>query len=118
MFDPELYAANIRALNQKELAERSVRLAKARAEADRLALKIKEGVPGVTEVYLFGSVATGDVSSSDFDIDLALDGGDVYAAMDIVLDSEFEVDLVNLSLVPQTVRERIMSLGITVPVTL
>jgi len=47
----------------------------------------------------------------DFDIDLALDGGDLYKALDITDDSPFKVDLVDLHLLPAQMAARIRELG-------
>lgn len=75
-FDPAPYAEGIRELNRREAERIEARLARARDEAERLAKKIAEADDRVTRVILFGSVATGRPSREDFDIDLALDGGD------------------------------------------
>ena len=77
-----------------------------------MANEIKANDENVRTVYLFGSVNRGDPSSLDFDIDLALDGGDVYLAMDITDKSEFKVDIVSLPLLPLLLRERIITTGL------
>ena len=48
----------------------------------------------------------------DFDIDLALEGGDVYAAMDAVAGSAFKVDLVQLELLPEGARRAVVADGV------
>ena len=113
-FDPESYAAGIRKLNAAERARIKTSLERARGEAERLAAAILEKDSGVRRVILFGSVATGAARSEDFDIDLALDGGDVEAAMDLTEGSAFRVDLVSLTRVPEAMRRAILEKGIVV----
>lgn len=111
-FDPEPYARGIRDLNERERRAIVERAALARAEAERLALGIGRADPGVRSVRLFGSLARGEPKSLDFDIDLALEGGDVYAAMDAVADSAFKVDLVQLELLPEGARRAVVADGV------
>lgn len=47
-----------------------------------------------------------------FDIDQALEGGDVYAAMDAVAGSAFTVDLVRLELLPEGARHAVVAGGV------
>jgi hypothetical protein len=87
-------------------------IAKLRALARDLARRIKEKDGAVRGVILFGSMAEGVPRNSDFDIDLALDGGDAYRAMDIKDESSYEVEL---RLLPPRVRKRILERGIALP---
>ena len=103
-FDAEPYAEGIRELNRLEAERIGHRLEIAKAEALRLAEAIAAADPAVRRILLFGSVASGKPSGEGFDIDLAIDGGDLYAAMDIVEGSEFEIDLVDLSRLPASMR--------------
>lgn len=73
------------------------RLRHAREEARRLAHAIGESDPTIRRVVLFGSVATGRVRTLDFDIDLAIEGGDVLQAWRIADASSFAVDVVDLN---------------------
>lgn len=111
-FDPEPYASGLRLRNDRERAQIAERLAQARTEAQRLARAILSADASVRTVYLFGSVAAGQPGHIDFDIDIALEGGDSYKAMDIVQSSPFDVDIVNLARVPEHVRTRILDSGI------
>lgn len=111
-FDPEPYARGIRDLNERERAAIARRAALARDEAGRLALAIGRGDPGVRSVRLFGSLARGQPTRLDFDIDLALEGGDAYVAMDAVAGSAFKVDLVQLELLPEGARRAVVSGGV------
>lgn len=113
-FDPEIYARGIRELNRREAERFAERLERARGEAARLGRAILDADAGVRRVFLFGSVAGGEPRSEHFDIDLALDGGDVYAAMDVGESSEFEVDLVELTLLPEDFRASVLAQGIVV----
>lgn len=80
-------------------------------EAKRLALAIRAADQDVLGVILFGSLAEGP-RRIDFDIDLALEGGDLYRALDVVEDSPFDVDLVSLEHLGDHVRARIAAKGI------
>lgn len=106
-FNPAPYAENLIKLNEEEQKAIKTRVKDAREEAGRLAQRIKMADPSVRSVLLFGSVARGNPSTINFDIDLALDGGDVYKAMDSTEESPFSVDIVDLRLLPQSVCERI-----------
>jgi predicted nucleotidyltransferase len=111
-FDPRPIAAHYRARNEAELQAIRKRADAARKEARRIALRIRRADPGVRAVILFGSLAEEGPRRLDFDIDLALDGGDVYRALDSTEDSPFEVDVVRLDRLPEHVRERIRARGI------
>ena len=87
------------------------RAAAAREEAARLAARIARADPAVRAVYLFGSLAAGTPRSVRFDIDLAIDGGDVYAAEAVAEESAFACDVVSLERLPDHVQTRIRSTG-------
>ena len=106
-FDPRPYARHFRALNEAEAKAISARAIEAHKEARRLAALILEADHDVVSVILFGSLAEGMPSRKEFDIDLALDGGDLYKALDITEVSSFDVDVVRLDLLPEHVRARI-----------
>ena len=111
-FDPEPYAAGLRAANEREGREIAARARDAIAESKRLAEAIGRADQEVRAVYLFGSLAKGLPTQPGFDIDLALQGGDTYRAMDAAADSDFEVDIVDLALLPAKVRETILLSGV------
>jgi predicted nucleotidyltransferase len=106
-FDPRPYAEGIRRRNEEELEEIRSRASLAREEALRLARAIREADAGVTSVILFGSLAQGEPKRLGFDIDLALEGGDLYRALDIVQESPFRIDLVDLALLGEEMAARI-----------
>jgi predicted nucleotidyltransferase len=110
-FDPERYAAGLRRENEREVVAIRESARRARAEAHRLAAEIGASDAGVRVVYLFGSLTSGEPQHLDFDIDLALDGGDVYAADEIAESSPFEVDVVSLARLPEEKRNRIRESG-------
>ncbi len=110
-FDPERYAAGLREANRRERERIGERATQAREEAARLARAITDADPEVQAVYLFGSLAEGDPRHLDFDIDLAIDGGDVYAAEAVTEQSAYAVDVVALDRVPAHVRERVEQHG-------
>jgi len=111
-FDPRPYVDGILARNEAERAAVRSRTESAMREARLLAEGILRADPDVKAVILFGSLAEGGPKRLDFDIDLALDGGDAYKAMDVTEESSFDVDVVSLRLLPPHVRERIAAKGI------
>jgi predicted nucleotidyltransferase len=111
-FDPVPYALGLRKLNELERQEIKKRTALAKTEANRLAAAIKAADQKIRAVYLFGSLAEGEPKHLDFDIDLALDGGDVYLAMDATTESTFDVDVVDLARLPIQIRETILRKGV------
>lgn len=121
-FDPEPYAAGLRELNNRERRRIAERAARARDAAKRIAARVGESDPSIRTVYLFGSLATGEPRRLDFDIDLAIEGGDVYAAetvaetvsADAVTGGEatFPCDIVSLERLPEHVRDRIHASGL------
>lgn len=70
--------------------------------------------PEVARIILFGSIAQRNPRSPDFDIDLALDEGYPYKAMDLTAESSFRIDLVCLPQLPVSMRRKVESSGIVV----
>ncbi len=97
--------------NRAAERRRAERLARARREAPRVAAELARVDPGVREVWLFGSVATGRIGRDDFDIDLAVHGGDVISLYARLPNSEFEVDLVDLDSVGERFRDMVYRRG-------
>jgi predicted nucleotidyltransferase len=110
-FDAERYAAGLRRENERERERIAHEASRAREEAERLAKRIGAADPNVRSVYLFGSLASGNPRSLDFDIDLAIEGGDVFAAEEVAESAPFSVDVVALDRLPQATRERILATG-------
>ena len=69
------------------------------------------GDSAVRSVTLFGSVAAGNPRAVTFDIDLALEGGDLYRAMEVAESSSRSVDIVDIQRLPDHVRARIQETG-------
>ena len=90
-----------RVRNRRAEVQRNERLARAREEAVRIAGELARIDAGVSEVWLFGSVATGRLGREQFDIDLAVRGGDVISLYARLPESEFDVDLVDLDAVSE-----------------
>jgi len=111
-FDPRPYAEHYRAENEAELSAIRERTSAALVEARRLAERILREDAGARAVILFGSLAEDGPRWKDFDIDLALDGGDLYTALDSVDGSAFDFDVVRLDRLPPNVRARIYARGI------
>lgn len=110
-FDPHSFADGIRRANERELAQTRRRAALARTEALSLADRIGQADRDIVRVYLFGSLLEDPPRNPDFDIDLAVDGGDVYRAVEVTESSPWRVDVVSLQLVPEHVRRRILESG-------
>lgn len=109
---------NIRAIveaerrrNREAEERRARRLEDARAEAPRLAAELARIDPRVREVWVFGSVATGRPGREQFDIDLAVAGGDVISLYARMPDTAFDVDLVDLDAVSEGFRAMIYRRG-------
>ena len=111
-FDPRPYAEHYRAMNAAEKKEIRERVVEAHLEARRLAAGILKADPTVVSVILFGSLTEGSPRRKEFDIDLALDGGDLYKALDLTEESTFHVDVVRLDLLPEHLRARIQARGV------
>ncbi|MFO8043468.1 MAG: nucleotidyltransferase domain-containing protein [Alkalispirochaeta sp.] len=110
-FDPRPYAAGLRRLNEREQERTAQRAVIARARAADLARQIGEHDSTVRCVYLFGSLQRDVPRNPDFDIDLALDGGDLHRAMELAEDVEFAVDIVSIQRLPAHVVRHITTTG-------
>lgn len=99
MVDPKAAARNLALRNKREQALLDARRASAQAEGRRPARRLLEEIPGTKRGGGgFGStweLWRGYRKSSD--IDLAMDGGDLMAAMAIVEGSDIPVDVLELS---------------------
>jgi len=89
----------------------AIRLEEARLEARRLAADIA-ALDGIRRVIHFGSSATGRSFRLDSDIDIAIAGGDLFAAMGVAETSRFHVDVVDIETLPSSLREAILSEGV------
>ncbi len=110
-FDPEPFADGLRRMNRNEHRKTTARAKAAREEAKTLAERIGTTVPQVRRVLLFGSLLEETPKNPDFDIDLAVEGGDIYRAMEVCESSPWKVDLVNPLEVAASVAERIRETG-------
>lgn len=110
-FDPAPFAAAWRRQNERERRLIEERSTEARSEAERLAAAFADDA-GATGVILFGSVAEGTVRNLDFDVDIAIEGGDWSRARSIADESPFRVDVVELDRLPPHIRERVLTRGI------
>ena len=111
-FDPSPFVEGIRRANAAEAEKIRERAFLAKEEALRLAAAIHERDSAVRSIFLFGSLAHGQPKRLDFDIDLALEGGDLYRALDITEGSAFRVDLVDLRLLPERSAAQIREQGV------
>lgn len=100
-----------RTRNRKAAEARAERLSRARSEALRIAAELARIDSRVTEVWLFGSVATGRPGRECFDIDLAVRGGDIVSLYARMPESEFDVDLIDLDSVSDRFRNMVIRRG-------
>lgn len=111
-FDPRPYISGLRRRNDEEQREIAERARVAVGEAKRVADAIIQRDLDVRRVFLFGSLASGSPRHLDFDIDLALDGGNVLDALDITELSAHSIDIVDFQLLPEHVRAATLANGI------
>lgn len=92
----------------------AVRKSQAHEEVQALVSQFLLIDPTITRIILFGSLARNDVSSPDFDIDLAVScsGERFLALVALALDSPFKVDVVDLSTADERIKSAIAREGI------
>ncbi|MFW5995282.1 MAG: nucleotidyltransferase family protein [Spirochaetia bacterium] len=110
-FNAERYASGLRRANEIERNTTLERAKVAREAAVRLAERIAAADEGVSRIYLFGSLLSHTPSNPDFDIDLAVEGGDILAATGAGEEADFKVDVLALDRLPTHVQERIRREG-------
>lgn len=105
--------------HQRQLVRRQadslpIRKRCAHQEIRTLVARFREADPTLGTVVLFGSLARNDVSSADFDIDLAVrcSTAGFLAIVAIALDSPFSVDVVDLSTADDRIRASIVRDGV------
>ena len=92
------YAKRLKTGNYKYDTDILHRREKAETEAKRLAVLLISRIPEITKIWGFGSVFESNKPFSEYsDIDLALEGGDFFAAFKIVENSSFKVDLIDIT---------------------
>ena len=92
----------------------SARVPGAFAEVERLAGEFRALDPAIEKIVLFGSLARKDVTSPDFDIDLAVAcSKERYLAIVArALDSPFQVDVVDLAVADDRIKASIARDGV------
>ena len=105
-FDAESYASFWRERNQAEKNRIHKRMGEAHKEARRIALKLINDA-GVDKVALFGSLAEESIRNEQFDIDLAIWGGDRNKAEEIAEESTFKIDILEFEQLPPHIKKRI-----------
>ncbi|MFW5994530.1 MAG: nucleotidyltransferase family protein [Spirochaetia bacterium] len=110
-FNAERYASGLRRANEIERNTSTERARAARKAAVRLAERIAAADPHVSRIYLFGSLLNETPANPDFDIDLAIEGGDILAAIERCEEEDFKVDVLALERLPAHVQERIRHEG-------
>lgn len=84
--------------NRRHEAECAQRLDRARREAHRLVEVLVGADPSIVRIWGFGSAfERGRPFGLDSDLDLALDGGVIHRLQSLVDNSEFSVELVDIT---------------------
>ena len=108
-FDPAPYAAGIRRSNERERENLRECHLLAIDESERAAGVTAAADPGVERITLFGSTAAGVPNSAD--IDIVIEGGDLYRALESTEKCEFTVDVVEPARLPRHMQESIRKSG-------
>jgi hypothetical protein len=96
--DIESIAGRINEENRGEDERAAARRIAAQAEAARIAAALRSGDPAIRRVWGFGSVFEASRRfRMDSDIDLAIEGGDLYRAVSVVGNSSFKVDVIDIT---------------------
>lgn len=97
MIDLQAAAERLNGLNRAADAAAAERKREAAAEGLRLARLIGGSDPGVEKVWGFGSVyEEGRPFTMDSDIDLAVEGGELFSLLRLAERSPFKVDLIDI----------------------
>ncbi len=107
-------AEYVRRIDRKRREAISLRVIEAFAEVERLAGEFRALDPAIEKIVLFGSLARKDVTSLDFDIDLAV-ACSKERYLTIVaraLDSPFKVDVVDLAVADDRIKTSIARDGV------
>ncbi|MDP3177587.1 MAG: hypothetical protein Q8M76_06760 [Spirochaetaceae bacterium] len=97
-FDLAEAARRINRENREEAERASARRQEARDEAVRLAAELRAKDPCIKRIWGFGSTFEQALPYRlDSDIDLAIEGGDIYTLQTVAEASRIEVDLVDIS---------------------
>lgn len=92
------YAKRINQENKKHDENILYRREEAKTEAKKLVDALITEVPGIKQIWGFGSVFEENRPFTETsDIDLALEGGDYFAAFKLVEKSTFKVDLIDIT---------------------
>ncbi len=102
-------------LQRKHRKSLDSRMVRARQNIHELVREFLAADPTITRIVLFGSLARDDVSSSNFDIDLAVScsGEHFLRLVSIALNNAFTVDVVDLDRADERIKSAIVRDGIT-----
>ncbi len=108
--DEQAIAQNIRREERKRQQLLEKRIEAAWREVEILKTRFLEIDPALRKILLFGSLGKKQVRSTNFDIDLAVKcSPDKYLQLvGVALDSDFKVDVVDLTTVNQNFRQFIL----------
>jgi predicted nucleotidyltransferase len=109
--DPDPFLRGIKARKEAEAKAITKRQGEALLEAARLARAFRVGVPALKKIFLFGSVAENRAVNLNFDIDIAIIGGDRTAVESIAEGSSFHIDIWDFERLPDLIRKNVMEKG-------
>jgi hypothetical protein len=113
MVDPKDAARRLMIRNAREQTKLDANRVLAQEEGRRLARRILAEIPGTKAVFGFGSTwELWRTYRRNSDIDLAIDGGDVLAAMALAEKSPIPVDVLELSSCPAALAQFIRDRGV------
>ena len=118
-FDLDAAVARIQRDNLSYDRQCEQRRQRARIEAERLAEVLHAADPSLTHVWGFGSVFEKNRPfRPDSDLDLALEGGDFLRLQTLVGDSEFLVELIDITEATDPFARHIRNIGVLLGVRL
>ena len=107
-------AARLNRQNKLEAKLVKKRIYEAKEEVQRLVMRFLEIDSAIEKIVLFGSLAEDNISSSHFDIDLAVRSEQYLKLVSCGLTSAFRVDVVDLDHVTESIRISIEKYGKTI----
>ena len=105
-------AERIGKANVAHAAALLVKRAEALQEAHRLAYAFAEAEPELRRVRLFGSLLPGRNYRDDSDIDMAVEGGNIFSFIKIAEVSPCSVDVVDLAGLREGMADRVRNEGV------
>jgi predicted nucleotidyltransferase len=97
--------------NERERLAAARRRIQALEEAERIARALASDIMGLRKIILFGSILDEERFRIVSDIDMAIEGRDILAAMEIAETSAFKIDLVDIPRLKPGFRSMLIASG-------